>query len=253
MRNASGSVALTFDAGWESYGTAEILHILRHAKLQVTMFLTGVYIRRHPDLVLRMVEEGHEIGNHTDSHPCLTSSPRGPTREGVTRTSLHQELCQAEAAFQKVAGRRMSPLWRAPYGHFNAELLGFALELGYRHVYWTLDTNDWVADRAAANYRTARQIRDHVLRNTLDGDIILMHLGTLRPVDRPLGALPGVIIGLRQKSFYLVTVSELFARQAQGLVTPPLWRWKARELRTLLRNKWGRLRCSLRLLGRGLR
>ena len=253
MSSAGRSVALTFDGAWGQCGSSEILDILHQAKLQVTVFLTGQFIRRYPDMVCRMVEEGHEIGNHTDTHPYLTSKKGGPTRDGITRAILHQELRQAERAFQQVTGRRMSPLWRAPYGHYNAEVLGYAFKRGYRHVYWTLDTKDWVPDPTAAKYQTARQIRDLVLHRVMDGDIVLMHLHSLRPVDRPWEALPELITELRRKPFELVTVSELFARQAQGLAIPPPWRRKARRWHILLAEERRKLLHSLRRWGRSPR
>lgn len=250
MTSAAKSLALTFDGAWEQCGGSEILDILRQAELQVTVFLTGQFIRRYPDFVRRMAEEGHEIGNHTDTHPYLTSKKDGPSRDGITRATLHQELRQAERAFQQVTGQRMSPLWRAPYGHYNGELLGYALQLGYRHVYWTLDTKDWASDSTAANYRTARQIRDFVLCRAMDGDIVLMHLHSLRAVDRPWEVLPELITGLCRKAFELVTVSELFARQAQGLAISPPWHLRVRKLRMVLTDRREELLRSLRARGR---
>ncbi len=132
-----------------------------------------------------MAGEGHEIGKHTDTHPRMTSKPRDPTKDEISRAFLHQQLREAERAFQQVTGLRMSPLWRAPYGWYNAEFLGYALELGYRYVCWTLDTRDWVPDSTSAKYRTAKQIRDLVVHRPIDGDIVLMHLCFLRPVDQP--------------------------------------------------------------------
>jgi glycosyltransferase involved in cell wall biosynthesis len=128
----------------------------------------------------------------------------------------------------------MSPLWRAPYGSFNFELVGYASELGYTHVHWTLDTHDWVADPGAATqespYRSARWIRNLVLRHAKDGDIVLMHLYSLRRVDHPWEVLPEIVAGLRRKAFDLVTVSELRARHAQGLPILPPWRSNATDI-----------------------
>ena len=229
MTTPARAIALTFDADSERTHASEALDILRQADLRVTLFLTGVFIRQYPELVRRIADEGHEIGNHTDTHPRLTSGPWGPTAEGITRARLHQELRGTERAYEQLTGRRMSLLWRAPYGLVNFELVGYAFELGYTHVHWTLDTSDWVADPAAATlespYRSARQIRNRVLRRAKDGDVVTMHLSSLRRDDHPWEVLPEIVSELRRKAFDLVTASELRARQDQGLPMLPPWRW----------------------------
>jgi peptidoglycan/xylan/chitin deacetylase (PgdA/CDA1 family) len=217
-------VALTLDGGAEANAAAEILDTLREREVRATVFLTGGFIRRYPEVVRRLVREGHEVGNHTDTHPHLTSyasTGRHETLPEITREVLHGELGRAAEAFARATGGRLAPYWRAPYGEQNAELRAWAAELGYRHVSWThgvgedLDTRDWVADRRSPIYRSAEAIRDRILAfgrgrpEEANGGIILMHLGTARAADRAHARLGEIIDGLRHREYRLVTIGEL--------------------------------------------
>jgi len=219
-------VALTFDGGDESNATGAILDALRSRGVHATMFLTGRYIRRHPDLVRRMLAEGHEVGNHTNTHPHLTSYARDgrhATLPDVTREFLQAQLRAAEESFREVAGRPLAAFWRAPYGEHNGEIRAWAAEAGYRHVGWTrdaagredLDSRDWVADPTSRIYRSSREIRDRILGfgqgsgHGLNGGIVLMHLGTERRSDPAHVRLPEILDGLAARGYRLVTISEL--------------------------------------------
>jgi len=219
-------LALTFDGGSIANATPEILDILRAYRIRCTMFLTGQFIQKFPDIVRRIVAEGHEVANHTFSHPHLTTyetNHQHDTLPHVTREFVQLELKKTEELFKKTTGRPMAPFWRPPYGEHNAEIRQWAAEIGYRMVGWTvgrgweetLDTMDWVADSSSPSYRTAEEIRDKIFRaadakpHGLNGAIILMHLGTLRHNDFPHKKLPEIIEGLKQRGYQLVTISEL--------------------------------------------
>jgi len=219
-------VALTFDGGAESNATAEILEVLKRNHLRCTLFLTGRFIQRFPDLVRRMVADGHEVGNHTWSHPHLTTfatNRRHDTLPQVTRLFLQEELTKNARLFKQVTGRDMVRFWRAPYGEVNAQLREWAAEIGWRHVGWTvgrnwqesMDTLDWVADTSSPAYHSAEEIVQKILafadekKNGANGCIILMHLGTERNGDYPHQKLPDIIAGLQQRGYEFVTVSEL--------------------------------------------
>jgi len=219
-------ISLTFDGGAEANATEEILDTLRSNGVLATMFLTGQYVRRYPDLVRRMIQDGHEIGNHTFSHPRLTSfatNRRHDTLPGVTKAFVQHELREAARAFEQVAGRLMSPYWRAPYGEHNREIRQWAAEIGYLHVGWTrgpsvgedLDTRDWVEDPDSPIYYRAEQVRERILNfgdgsaAQANGGIILLHLGTQRTHDRVHRELPVIIDSLRRKGYAFVPVSEL--------------------------------------------
>jgi peptidoglycan/xylan/chitin deacetylase (PgdA/CDA1 family) len=220
------AVALTFDAHSEGSGAEEILEALRRRGVRVTVFLTGGYIRKYPDLVRRIVADGHEVGNHLNTHPRLTSyaqDGRQATLPHVTREFVQRQLRDADAAFREVAGRPMAPLWRAPYGEHNGEIRAWAAEAGYQHVGWTrdaasredLDSRDWVTDPNSKIYRSALEIRDRILRfgqangHGLNGGIVLMHLGTQRRRDQAHTRLPEILDLLAARGYRLVTVSDL--------------------------------------------
>ncbi len=218
-------VALTFDGGSDPGDTDHILEVLRGRGASATFFLTGEFIRRNPDAVLRIAAASHEIGNHTWSHPHLTTWTRNRRHEtlpAVDRATLLRELTATARAFEALAGRPMAPLWRAPYGEVNAQLLRWAGEAGWSHVGWTrddaggrhtLDSLDWVADRSARNYLDSAQISARILSfgaggDGLSGGIVLMHLSTRRE-DRGVARLGSLIDALRERGYLLVGVPEL--------------------------------------------
>ncbi len=220
-------VALTFDGGSLNNVGEEILDYLQQEGVRATFFLTGEFIRRYPETVRRIVREGHQVGNHTWSHPHLTTwelNRRHQTRGGVTREMLRRELEETARLFEKTTGQKMSPYWRAPYGEHNAEIRRWAAELGYRHVGWTvgkdlnhtLDTLDWVADASSPVYFTADQIVERILSlaseepHGANGAVILMHMGSQRTRDFPHRKLPEIIRGLRSMGYQFVTVEEMF-------------------------------------------
>jgi peptidoglycan-N-acetylmuramic acid deacetylase len=213
-------VFLTFDGGSTANVTAAILDILKHEGVHATLFLTGEYMQRYPDLTRRIAAEGHVVGNHTFSHPHLTTysfNARQATLSGVTQDFLKGQLQRTADLFQLITGKPMSHLWRAPFGEFNSQILSWAQAAGYRHVYWTphMDTLDWVASPSDPLFKTPQQIlkglliRDTTDARGLDGGIILMHLGTEREsgmeADR---ILPDLIQSLRARGYGFGTVAE---------------------------------------------
>ncbi|MDH7499391.1 MAG: polysaccharide deacetylase family protein [candidate division NC10 bacterium] len=219
---AKKEIALTFDGGGGDNAASEILRTLREREIACTFFLSGEFIRSYPDLVRQIVEDGHEVANHTETHPHLTSygaNSRQDLLPGVNRRFLWRELMGAEELFLELTGRRMAPFWRAPYGEQNATLRRWAKEIGYQHVSWTsdgrakksLDTLDWVADPSQKMYCSSQDVRDRILEygEGANGGIILMHLSTSRRQDRVHERLGEIIEGLQERGYRLVKVSEL--------------------------------------------
>ncbi len=219
-------VAITFDGDYLDNITSEIMDILDQENIKCTMFLTGRYMRRYSDHILRMIESGHEVGNHTWTHPHLTTfeiNRQHQTRKGITREIVQNELLKTAELFYQITGKRMKPYWRAPFGEHNAEIRKWAAEVGFRQIGWTvgkdwengMDTLDWVADTSASYYYSADAIADKVLsfsgKNShgANGAIILMHLGTLRKGDYPHLKLPFVIKEMKKMGYEFVTISEL--------------------------------------------
>jgi peptidoglycan/xylan/chitin deacetylase (PgdA/CDA1 family) len=211
-------VYLTFDGGSTANVTVTILDILKREGVHATIFLTGEYMQRYPDLTRRIAQEGHVVGNHTYSHPHLTTysfNARQATLSGVTEAFLKNQLQRTADMFQLIAGQPMSHLWRAPFGEFNAQILSWAQSVGFRHVCWTphLDTLDWVASPSDPLFKSPEQILQGLLKRDssdpygLDGGIVLMHLGTERESGMEANKiLPQLIESLRAKGYRFATV-----------------------------------------------
>ena len=206
-------VCLTFDGGSNSEVALDVLEILKARGIRTTMFLTGTFIRKFPEIVRRIAADGHEIGNHTLNHPHF--APTGMRDPKWTHERIQAELLAADQALFNLLGRPMDPLWRAPYGEHTSEIRKWAEELGYRHVGWSegADTLDWATRKERKLYRTGNAILDRLYsrmeRQDGEGLIVLMHLGSERPVeDRPARVLGPFIDRALADGWTFVRVSD---------------------------------------------
>lgn len=195
-RGARGKsqIALTFDGGAEAECFDDLIRALANAHLHSTFFITGRFANEHSDCAAAITKHGHEVGNHTWSHLPLTKQPDAVIRD---------ELMHAERRIAEVSGENPKPRWRAPYGDRDARVLKVAANLGYRSIYWTLDSLDSVEPK-----KTAQFLVDRISSRSdadLDGAIILMHVGERSTAD----ALPAIIANLQGRGFHLVTISKL--------------------------------------------
>ncbi len=219
-------VALTFDGDFLDNNALPILDTLKAKNIKVTFFLTGRFIQNYAHIILRMLQDGHEIGNHTRHHPHLTTfeqNRRHDLRPEVTRELVHRELEETAVIFKKVTGSEISPLWRAPYGEHNELIRKWAAELGYRQIGWTidkklklsLDTFDWVADKNSKLYRTPKQMLNQIIHFDdrsefgLNGGIILMHLGSERNGEFPYQILSQMIDSLQVRGYEFTKISSM--------------------------------------------
>ena len=217
-------IALTFDGGAGNGVAAKILDELAEKNIHCTMFLTGNFIKHFPDLARRIVADGHEVGNHTWSHPHLTTleiNSRQNTLPQISREKLQQELTKTAELFFKTTHQRMAPYWRAPYGEHNLQIRRWAAEIGYTQVGWTIghgetmDTMDWVADTTSKIYKPSQAILQKLLNFGKDnehganGSIILMHLDTQRDHDQVYTIIPALIDSMRARGYEFVKVSQL--------------------------------------------
>jgi peptidoglycan/xylan/chitin deacetylase (PgdA/CDA1 family) len=189
-------VALTLDAGAGAAPTGRMLQALRERKIRITFFLTGRWIRENPDLTRQIVADGHEIANHTFSHPDLT-------RLGTA--AVQQELAEAEAALHAVApGASMRPLFRPPYGAYDERVLRTATAAGYLPVYWTLDSLDSVGEPKTPEFLLER-VTAKLPPAQLRGAIILAHCGS----EPTAAALPAILDRFAAMGLEVRTVSEV--------------------------------------------
>jgi len=213
-------ILVSFDAGSSDRGALQILDALKERGIRTTIFLTGDFIRRSPELARRIAEDGHEVGNHTDSHPHLTTyalNGRQATRPGVDRAFLARELGRTARLYRETTGRAMAPVWRAPFGEHNPEIRRWAAEEGYWHVGWTggragLDSLDWISDPSSPAYRSADKVVALLVQRAENGGIVLLHLGSDRdvPVASRIGAL---FDGLAGRGFRFTRATEFLDRE----------------------------------------
>jgi peptidoglycan-N-acetylglucosamine deacetylase len=191
-------IAMTFDDGPSGKLTPELLDILAQHHIHATFFVIGKNVTEHPEILQRAVREGHEIGNHSWSHPAL-----GKMRDEGVRA----ELQKTDDAIREAIGVR-PVLMRPPYGSITARQKKWInSEFGYRIILWDVDPLDWKRPGPAVVTR-------RIVRETRPGSIILshdIHPGTIQ-------AMPGTFDQLQAKGFKFVTVSELIA---MGKPMPP--------------------------------
>lgn len=129
------NIYLTFDAGYENGYTAGILDVLKKHEVPAAFFLVGNYLETSPELVKRMVDEGHIVGNHTFTHPDMSQI--------ATEESFGEELTKLEAKYKAVTGKEMKKFYRPPQGKYSEANLKMAQKMGYKTVFWSLAYVDW--------------------------------------------------------------------------------------------------------------
>ena len=198
---ASGVVALTFDAGNEGGGAAaQVLEILRERGLRVTLFLSGHWVDHNPELAQQMVADGHEIANHSYDHPDLTH---------VSDQQIVWELDYTDQVVSDVMGSHTRPYFRPPFGARNRRVLDVAAASGFRSIYWSLDSGDWLP-RASAG-----AVAGKILRYAEPGDIVVEHVGS----EATAAALPVVLDEFDRRGWRVGTVSEVLGLRQEA--SPP--------------------------------
>ena len=156
-------IYLTFDAGYENGCTAQILDALKKHNVSATFFLVGNYLEKNPDLVRRMVAEGHTVGNHTMHHYDMSriSDP----------AAFQKELEDLEQLYEQTVGEPMQKYYRPPQGIYSEENLRQAKNLGYKTVFWSLSYVDWKND----DQPTAQAAFNKLLPRIHPGAVVLLH------------------------------------------------------------------------------
>ncbi len=188
---SSNNVYLTFDDGPNEEATPKILGILKNHNVKATFFLLGERAKRYPNIVKRIHQEGHEIGNHTYTHS---------DGYNVDEKKIYKEIKDTHDVIKDLT--RSSPKYfRPPFGFFNYRYFKVAEKFGYKTVLWTFDVGDW-------GKTTAREIEEIILSETKGGSIILLHDGGENRGEL-LKSLSNVIAGLKRKGFELKPLSGL--------------------------------------------
>lgn len=186
---------LTFDAGYENGCTAKILDTLKEKQVPAAFFLVGNYIRQSPDLVRRMVAEGHTVGNHTMHHYDMSRLS--------DKAAFSKELTDLEALYKETVGQELPKFYRPPQGIYSEENLKMAQELGYKTLFWSLAYVDWNNDAQPTREAAFAKL----LPRTHNGAVVLLH-STSKTNAEILGEL---IDKWKAMGYRFGTLEELFA------------------------------------------
>ena len=154
-------IYLTFDEGYENGYTGQILDTLKEKNVKAVLFITGPYLSKNEDLVRRMVEEGHTVGNHTVNHPSMPD---------VDDEKLEKELLDLDRKYYELFGQSMKYV-RPPMGEFSERTVALSKNLGYTSVFWSFAYRDWETN----NQKGTEYAKETVLNAIHPGEVMLLH------------------------------------------------------------------------------
>ena len=181
-------LSISFDAAWGSANTEGILDILDRYEVKTTFFLVGFWAEKYPELVAELVARGHEIGNHSSTHPHMSQ---------LTQAQIREELRQCSELVRSITGKPTT-LFRPPYGEYNDDVVRVARAEGYECVQWNVDSLDW------KNLGTQNMI-SQCTKSVHPGDIVLFHNDSKYILE----ALPTILEYYTQAGYRIIPVSQL--------------------------------------------
>ncbi len=182
---AEPKIALACNVFWGEDLIPDMLKILADKNVKITFFMGGSWSKRYPDIVRSIADAGHELGNHSYSHPHPNA---------LTKQENQDQILRTEQLLTDITGKKTT-LYAPPYGEYNDRVIAAAAELGYTTVMWSIDTIDWQRP-------SPEVIKNRVLKKIHNGAIILMH-----PTKPTLEALPGLLDELIRRGYQVTTVS----------------------------------------------
>lgn len=190
----SKTIYLTFDAGYENGQTEKILDTLKEKDVKAAFFLVGNYLESEPELVIRMKDEGHTVGNHTHSHPDMSNI--------LSKDKFREELEKNEKLFLDITGEELDKFYRPPQGKYCTDNLIMAKEMGYKTLFWSLAYVDWYAD----DQPTREEAFSKLLPRVHGGAVILLHSTSSTNAE----ILPELIDKYREMGYSFGDIKELF-------------------------------------------
>ena len=157
------TIYLTFDCGYENGNTPAILDALKKHQVKATFFVVGTYIESEPELIQRMTDEGHTVGNHTWHHPDMSKI--------ASLDTFRKELEDVETAYKNVTGKEMTKYYRPPQGKYSESNLQMAKELGYKSFFWSLAYVDWYQNQQPSK----EEAFEKLLNRIHPGALVLLH------------------------------------------------------------------------------
>jgi len=181
-------LAISFDCAWGTDYTDKLIDTMNKYQVKCTFFAVEFWVNKHPDYVKKIVEQGHEFGTHSATHPYMSK---------IDKTAIKKELTTSVSAIESITGKKVE-VFRPPYGDYNDTLIDTANELGLYTIQWDVDSLDW-------KDLSAKQITDRVLSRVKNGSIVLFHNQGLHTAE----ALPTIITELKKSGYEFVPVGEL--------------------------------------------
>lgn len=185
-------IYLTFDCGYENGYTAQMLDILKDENVPACFFVTQTYIRDSRDLVVRMKEEGHQVGNHTVTHPSMPA---------ITFDKMVNEIRTCASYMEETTGYAMDPYFRPPSGEYNEKVLAVANDLGYKIIFWSIAYLDYDVNKQPG----AEYVKEHFRKYHHNGAIVLMHNVSSSNAE----ALRTVIQELKSEGYTFKSLNEI--------------------------------------------
>ena len=195
-------IYLTFDCGYENGNTPAILDALKKHQVSATFFTVGTFLEAEPDLVKRMVAEGHTLGNHTWHHPDMSAIS--------TIDAFSEELSSTADAYRQITGEEMPHYYRPPQGKYSTENLQMAKDLGYSTFFWSLAYVDWYQD----NQPSKEEAFAKLLGRIHPGAIVLLH----NTSSTNAAILDELLTRWEEMGYHFGTLQELIA-QSQSAVS----------------------------------
>lgn len=186
-------IYLTFDEGYENGNTGKILDILKELKIPAAFFVVKPYIDTQPDLVKRMVDEGHIVGNHTVHHPSIAQIQ--------DKEKFNAEFSGVENAFKELTGQDMPKFFRPPMGKYSKKSLQMTKDLGYKTIFWSFAYKDWLVHNQPSESFALEKIR----KGSHPGSIMLLHAVS----DTNTKILPTILKNLQQEGYEFKPLTEL--------------------------------------------
>lgn len=181
------AIAFACNVFWGEEYLPQMLDTLDAHNITITFFIGGSWAKRYPDMLKEIARRGHEIGNHSYSHPHPNRLTKAENQEQIQKT---EKLVEEIAAIQ-------TRLYAPPYGEYNDTVLLAAHELGYQTIMWSIDTIDW-------RKPPVEVLQNRVLKKLHNGAIILMH-----PTDPTARALPELIQEIHKNGYTISTISSI--------------------------------------------
>ncbi|MCG8501396.1 MAG: polysaccharide deacetylase family protein [Firmicutes bacterium] len=186
------TIAISFDAAWGDEDTQQLIDILAQYNVKTTFFVVGGWVDKYPESVKALSDAGHEVMNHSNTHPHMTK---------LSVEKMKEEIKKCDDKIQAVTGKRPF-LFRPPYGDYNDKVVQACREMGHYTIQWDVDSLDWKELGANA-------IAERVTKRVKNGSIVLFH----NAAKYTPAALPAILDTLQKQGYKIVPISELIYKE----------------------------------------